>query len=146
MDKKSVSIDSALRNIFIPKQDVKKAREPPTKHGGFEALYVKDYIADQKTITGPNRYDTIRASSDFARSQHSSSMNHTISTAGGFLYGRHLRDCREKHLHGRTCTKNKLIDIAELQSKAFKYLILQKPKESKPIVPQRLKVEDQKKC
>lgn len=73
-------------------------------------------------------------------------MHNTVAGTGGFLYGRHLKDCRENHLHGRTCTKNKLIDIAELQSKAFKYLILQKPKESKPIVPKRLQVEDKRKC
>ena len=43
----------------------------------------------------------------------------------GFLYGDHLKDCMENHLHGRNCTKKKLVDIAELQSKAFKYMILQ---------------------
>lgn len=32
--------------------------------------------------------------------------------------------CAEKHMHGRACAKNKNLDLAELQSTAFKYLIL----------------------
>lgn len=79
------------------------------------------------------------------RRRNNTALNQTISTTG-YLYGSQSKACKENHLHGRTCSKNKNVDLAELQSTAFKYLILQKPKESKPIVPPRLGIVEPKKC
>ena len=50
----------------------------------------------------------------------------------GYVYGKYFqKQCQRSHNHSKTCSKVKDIDLADLQSKAFKFMILQKPKVSK---------------
>lgn len=44
-----------------------------------------------------------------------------------YLYGRHERQCQTSHYHSKQCSKVKDFDLAELQSAAFQYMVLQKP-------------------
>lgn len=57
-----------------------------------------------------------------------------------YLYGKHERQCQTSHFHSKNCSKVKDFDLAELQSTAFQYMVLQKPQvelgaaiEGKPI-------------
>ena len=144
MDKHGVNVDQAMRNLFIPQSNYVPKKPPATKHGGFEALFLQnssnnDYTSTIRSTGAPT------AGSDVMRRRNNTALNQTISTTG-YLYGSQSKACQENHLHGRTCSKHKNVDLAELQSTAFKYLILQKPKESKPIVPPRLGIVEPKKC
>ena len=56
---------------------------------------------------------------------------HKQSFHSGYVYGKYYeRTCQKLHKHSLTGPKVKDIDLAELQSKAFKFMILQKPKVS----------------
>ena len=47
----------------------------------------------------------------------------------GYVYGKYFqKQCQRSHNHSKTCSKVKDKDLADLQSKAFKFMILQKPK------------------
>jgi len=64
------------------------------------------------------------------RGNSSTDLKQSIHT--GYVYGKYFqRKCQRLHNHSKTCSKVKDIDLADLQSKAFKFMILQKPKVSK---------------
>jgi hypothetical protein len=77
-----------MRNVFIPKSDNMRPRQPPTKHGGFEALFIKDYADEEASMQS----GAARASAEFQRSRYNSSMNQTASTTG--YLGAQLRESR----------------------------------------------------
>lgn len=54
----------------------------------------------------------------------------TMNTITGYLYGNHQERCKTAHMHSKNCSKEREFDLADLQTKAFKYMVLQQPKET----------------
>ena len=130
MGRNNLNIDQAMRNAYIKRYtniSQKQLEEKSlSKHGGFDAFFVRrDGAAAARA--GPSAAQTLDVNKKTNEVQKTikQAMNRTVT---GFIHGDHSRNCAERHAHSRACSKNRNLDLAELQSKAFKYLILQKPR------------------
>lgn len=115
----NLNLDSAIKTLYAPKRKGVMERaepKPPTQHGGFEALFLKKKEQDT------TKADDLDKKSMFESSGWNKSTMSPKSAVGAHT----AMSCRRK-----SCLHGKDVDLAELQSKAFKFMVLQRPKVNK---------------
>lgn len=106
-------IDYAVRCLysFASTLSPSKRREQVTKHGGFESIYLTTNEARNQAKSTLNTIEETCVHSG-------------IEGGAGYLYGNQNKRCRRNHVHSRGCSKTKELDLAEVQTKAFKFMVL----------------------
>ena len=112
-DSNNVNIDKAIRTLYAPpRKDATEAQrdreKPPTKHGGFEAVFLK-----RKEDEAKEAERKLEAAAEELRGLPLGATLSPETTAD-------VASC----IRRRNCSKAADLDIADLESKAFRFMVL----------------------
>ena len=136
MEKNSINFERAIRELHRPKHEETILRlkpQSPTKHGGFESVFLKwskekKRNSATKEVKGGKDKDLDDLISQSDKKAFMSSIQPEKKAFGieaeGYVFGPHLEKCKRVHIHSRTCSKAKDLDLAEVQSRAFRFMVL----------------------
>lgn len=105
-----VDLDSAIKSLYTLKMNNISPTSPRPKFG---SQFTTNSGNEMKLST---RFDKVK----------------------GFIYGPQGSKCQHKHVHSRECSKIKDIDIAQVQTLAFQFMLLQKPEFAKGVASEDL--------
>ena len=117
-------LDRAIRQLYVPRERPRVKPASPTKHGGFEQMFIRK-PGNRASQEFEDSVDQASANSFSVNGQvPSEDLNKRKEQLKSYLYGEQIHHCQKNHIHSRGCAKEKEFDIAELQTKAFKFMVL----------------------